>query len=321
MRLAVRTIMLLGLVAAAACYRDSGTGPLADGITRVFLTDADLPFDAVSRVEVYVTEIAASTQADTSASSGAWVPLAAPHRAFDLLALQRGATALVGEAQVPPGGYRAVRLSIDGDSSRIAWRAGGNARIRWPADGVFAVYARVDEPIAVPAEGLQLVIDFDAGESFSNAIADPLHDFLFVPFLRAVDRGATGTLRGTVRGDVGGDGVAEPVAAARVAVYRGNPSDQQSGWTLTATGRTDDAGSFVVGFLLAGTYIVHATAPAPLRLGSLTAAHVTIAAGQDVSLPLVLPHLSASSPVPTDADGSAFASATPQPADQSRSPR
>ena len=314
MRLAVRTIMLLGLVAGTACYRDSGTGPLADGITRVFLTDAGLPFDAVSRVEVYVTAIAASTQADTAASSDAWVPLALSRRSFDLLALQRGATALVGQAQLPPGDYRAVRLSINGDSSRIVWKTGGDARIRWPAGGEFTVHARVDEPIAVPPEGVQIVIDFDAGESFTNAIADPLHDFLFVPFLRAVDREATGTLRGTVRGDVVGDGVAQPVAAAQIAVYRGDPADPQSAWTLTATGRTDDAGTFVVGFLLAGTYIVHATPPAPMTLGSLTAAHVIIVAGHDVSLPLVLPHLSASSPAPTDAEGTTFASATPQPA-------
>jgi hypothetical protein len=321
MHLAVRTIMLLGLAAGVACYRDGGTEPLADGITRIFLTDAGFPFDAVSRVEVYVTEIAASTQADTTAGAGAWVRLAAPHRAFDLLALQHGTTALLGEVRLPAGDYRAVRLSIDGDSSRIVWTAGGEARVRWPAAGEFTVHARVDEAMAVPTEGTAIVIDIDVGTSFTNAIADPLHDFLFVPFLRAVVVEATGTLRGTVRGDVDGNGILDPVTGAGLAVYRGDAGDPPSAWTLTATGHTDGAGAFVLGFLLAGTYIVQADAPAELTLGSLTAAHVTVAAGQDVSLPLVLPRLGASAPDLTVDGGTAAAPATPQPAEQSRSPR
>lgn len=317
MRLAVRTIMLLGVVAGVACYQDGGTGPLADGITRIYLTDAGFPFEAVSRVEVYVTEIAASTQADTTAGVGAWVRLAAPHRAFDLLALQHGTTALLGETQLAPGDYRAVRISIDGDSSRIVWAGGNEARVRWPGAGEFTVHARVDEAMAVPAEGTRIVIDFDVGMSFTNALADPLHDFLYVPFLRAVDVGATGTLRGTVRGDVDGDGVPDPVARAGVAVYRGAAADPPDTWSLVATGHTDGAGAFVVGFLLAGTYIVQADAPAGLTLGSLTAAHVRIAAGADVSLRLVLPRLVATSAHPTGA----AAPAAPQPAVHSRSPR
>lgn len=312
--------MLLGFVAGVACYEDGGTEPLADGITRVFLTDAGFPFDAVSRVEVYVTEVAASTQ-DAGAGQGDWVRLAAPHRAFDLLALQHGTTALLGEAHLPPADYRAVRLTIDGDLSRVVWKGGGEARVRWPAEGEFPVHARVDEAMAVPVEGSRIVIDFDVGTSFTNALADPLHDFLFVPFLRAVDAGVTGTLRGTVRGDIDGDGIPDPVASAGVSVYRGAATEPPDTWTLVATGHTDGAGGFVVGFLLAGTYIVQADAPAGLTLGSQTAAHVRIAAGQDVSLPLVLPRIVATSPQPTGAEEPAIAPGGPQLADQSRSSR
>jgi hypothetical protein len=313
--------MLLGLATGVACYRDGGTEPLADGVTRIFLTDAGFPFEAVSRVEVYVTEIEASTQADTSAGEGTWVRLADPHRAFDLLTLQRGTTALVGEVRLAPGDYRSVRIWIDGDSSLVVWKGGGEARIRWPSSGEFAVQARVDQSISVPPEGTQIVIDFDVGESFTNVLADPLHDFLFAPFLRAVDVAATGTLRGTVRGDLDGDGVPDPVGGAAIAVYRGDPGGPSSAWTLTATGRTDSSGGYVVGYLLAGSYIVRADAPASGVLGSLTASHVTIAAGQDVSLPLVLPNLSATSLDLTEASGTAAAPATPQSAEQSRSPR
>jgi len=312
---AVRAVLLLGVVAGAACYQDGGTGPAADGVTRVFLTDAGFPFDAVSHVEVYVTEIAASTQADTSAGAGGWLIIESPRRRFDLLALQQGTTTLLGEAQIPAGEYRAVRLAIDCDSSRILWKDGGEARVRWPVSGELALHAVVEEPLAVPEGGAQLVVDFDVGRSFTDRLADPLHDFVFLPVLRAVNAAATGTLRGTVRGDLDGDDTLEPVRDAAITVYRGDPAQPSGTWSVTATGHTGADGSYVVAFLLAGSYIVQAEAPAAALLAPLTVAHVSVAAGDDVSLPLVLTPVGGASPAIGGADGVR----APQPLEQSRS--
>jgi len=303
------------VVAGTACYQDGGTGPAADGITRVFLTDAGFPFDAVSHVEVYVTEIAASTQADTSAGAGGWFTIERPRRRFDLLALQQGTTTLLGEAQLPAGDYLAVRLGIDGDSSRILWKDGGEARVRWPVSGELALHALVEAPLAVPEAGARLVVDFDVGRSFTTQLADPLHDFLFMPVVRAVNASATGTLRGTVRGDLDGDGAPEPVRDAAITVYRGDPAEPPGTWTLTATSHTGADGAFVVAFLLAGAYIVQAEPPATALLASLTVAHVSVAAGDDVSLPLLLSPVGGASP----AVGRAAGVRTPQPLEQSRS--
>jgi len=303
------------VVAGAACYQDGSTGPAADGVTRVFLTDAGFPFDAVSHVEVYVTEIAASTRADTSAGAGGWVTIESPRRRFDLLALQQGTTTLLGEAQIPAGDYLAVRLGIDCDSSRILWKDGGEARVRWPVKGELALHGLVEEPMAVPEGGAQLVIDFDVGRSFTDQLADPLHDFVFMPFLRAVNAAATGTLRGTVRGDPDGNGTLEPVRDAAITVYRGDPAEPPGTWSVTATGHTGGDGAFVVAYLLAGTYIVQAEAPAAPLLASLTVAHVSVAAGDDVSLPLVLTPVGGTSPTIGGADDILI----PQPLEQSRS--
>jgi len=266
------------------------------------LTDAGFPLDAVSHVEVYVTEIAASTQADTSAGAGGWVSIESPRRRFDLLALQQGAATLLGEAHIPAGDYLAVRLAIDCDSSRILWKDGGEARVRWPVNGELALHALVEEPLAVPEGGAQLVIDFDAGRSFTNQLADPLHDFAFMPFLRAVNAAATGALRGTVHGDLDGDGTLEPVRDAAITVYRGDPAQPPETWSVTATGHTGVDGAFVVAFLLAGSYIVRAEAPAATLLAALTVAHVSVAAGDDVSLPLVLSPVGGTSPTIGGAD-------------------
>jgi len=314
---AVRTIMLLGVMAGAGCYQDSGAGPAADGITRVFLTDAGFPFASVSRVEVYVTEIAASTRSDTAAGASGWTVIETPLRRFDLLALQQGTTTLLGAAQIPAGDYRAVRLSIDCDSSRIVWQGGREASVRWPVSGELALHALVEQPLAVSEGGAQLVIDFDVGRSFTNQLADPLHDFVFMPVIRAVNASATGNLRGTVRGDVHGDGAPERLPGAGITVFRGDPTQPPETWSVVATGHTDSSGVYVVAYLLAGGYIVLAEAPAAALLGSLTVSHVSVAPGQDVTLPLVLPALGGASPMPDRT----VRRVTPRSVEQSRSAR
>jgi len=101
--------LALGLAALAACNAaEIGPGPgLDQGKTSVFLTDAPFPFDSIVRVDIHVGEIALSPSADTSEGAPDWVVVAAPDRTFNLLDLQNGSTALLGEAVVPPGQYRA----------------------------------------------------------------------------------------------------------------------------------------------------------------------------------------------------------------------
>jgi len=52
-------------------------------------------------VNLYVVRIEASAQMDTTA--GTWVVFAEPRQSFDLLQLQQGTTALLGERRSPPG--------------------------------------------------------------------------------------------------------------------------------------------------------------------------------------------------------------------------
>ena len=88
-------------------------GPGGDGRTAVFLTDAPFPFDRIARVDIHIAEIGLSPQADTSQGPPGWITVAQPDRVFNLLDLQNGTTALLGEADVPPGQYRAVRVTFD----------------------------------------------------------------------------------------------------------------------------------------------------------------------------------------------------------------
>jgi hypothetical protein len=105
-----------------------------DGKTSVFLTDDPFPFDGVSRVDMHVVSIALALRADTSESAPPWVTVATPDRAFNLLDLQNGSTALLGDAVVPPGSYQAVRVVIDPDRSSITG-AGGHPITRTETPG------------------------------------------------------------------------------------------------------------------------------------------------------------------------------------------
>ena len=249
---------------AVACYRDL---TVPDGVPVVVrLADGSLPLADLDldRVEVYVAEIAASTTADTRPDDQGWRVVATPRQRFDLAAIRPGAATLLAEGGLPPGTYRAVRLTIDTDSSRITRLDGSAAQVRWPVEGDYPVHAVVEEPITVPsAGGLELVLALQIAQGLSPTV-DPLFDFVFFPVVRAVDAHATGGVAGLVLADGDGDGLAAPLANASVTVYRGDPLEPITFWRAVSSARSDGLGNYRIGFLLAGSYIVRVEAPAQL---------------------------------------------------------
>src|SRR5687768_10117576 len=93
----VLTAAALLVAAANACYRDDPLGGANGGRTRVLLTDAPFPYDSVARVDLYIVEIQATSEPDTMFLGQWWTRIAEPHRSFNLLDLQQGTTALIGE--------------------------------------------------------------------------------------------------------------------------------------------------------------------------------------------------------------------------------
>lgn len=289
--------MILSVAAAGlvlGCYEDAVFGPRqTQGTTRVFLTDAPLPFSSIDRVEVYVVEVSASTEDDFPADQQMWSRLAQPRRRFDLLQLQQSTLGLLGTVELAPDLYYSVRLTIDCDSSRVIWANGSEASVRWPAEGHLAIPALVEVPIAVPASGASIVVDFDLGQSLVSGLGDPLHDFLFTPVIRAVSATATGAVSGIIRGDADGDGLAEQLPNVELTVYRGEPGSFSDSWSIAATGRTDSLGTYTIGFLVPGAYTVDISTPLFLSLGTLIAHDVEIVAGKEFVLSVTLPATSA----------------------------
>lgn len=276
------------LLVPAAC--GDGTAPRThgDGSTSVLITDGPFPYDSLQSVNVYVVSIAASPAADTSAGAS-WVTIAEPHRAFNLLDLQSGRTALAGAAKIPAGEYKAVRVIIDTDSSSIVTKEGFSASIDWQSSaGRPVLYALVEHPVSVPEEGASIVIDFDVGRSFLCPI-EGCSSFIFSPVLRAVDAAATGSISGVARADSGGG-----VGHATITVFSDSAAPEGP-WRVVATGQTDDHGAYKIMYIPPGSYILRADAPplptfapgAPLSPGFRFHVVVTSGAeatGQDIVL-------------------------------------
>lgn len=256
-----------------------GTAPgggNGNGSTSVLLTDAPFPYDSLQSVNVYVVSIAASVTGDTTAGAP-WVTIAEPHRAFDMLDLQNGRTALAGAADIPAGEYKAVRMVIDTDSSSIITKDGLDASVDWQSSaGRPVLYALVERPVSVPEDGASIVIDFDVGRSFLCPI-EGCSSFIFSPVLRAVDEAATGSVSGTVRANGGA-----AVPHATITIF--TDSTQAPGpWFAMATGQTDDQGAYKIMYVPPGSYILRADPPAGSGLSAGFLFHVTVTAGEETA--------------------------------------
>jgi hypothetical protein len=250
---------LAGLMLAACTTSEIGpqSPNPSDGKTAVFLTDDPFPFDGISRVDVHVVDIAMSTQMDTTEASP-WVSVAHPDRAFNLLDLQNGSTALLGEAVVPPGQYRSVRLIFDPARSSMTTSDGvsitgtttpGAAGINWQAKGERPnLFSLVQEAMAIDQNGEDIVIDFDVGRSF---LYDGNGAFTFIPTLRAITRAGSGGVRGALTR--AGEG--SPIANAVVSIHYALDSLTSVG-PLLATTRSNAGGEFQALFLSPGRYDV-----------------------------------------------------------------
>jgi len=281
------------VVGLGVACENSPSGGSAGGnaVARVFLTDAPFPYDLVDRVEVYVVEIAASTQPDTGAdATQGWVTVARPRARFDLLQLQQGTTALVGEGVLPANHYRAVRLTLDADSSRVVLRDGRVASVDWQSTvPVFSLHALVESPIAVDSQaGADIVIDFDVGRSFVYGISFCC-DFIFIPWVRAVNAAATGAITGVVSADVDNDGGVEPLDNARITVSYGDPARRET-WLDWASGHTDAQGHYRIAYLRPGSYIVEIDAPGRPNIGSRLSFDVPVTPGLETPLSVSLPN-------------------------------
>ena len=287
-----RRATLAGFLAVAlslaGCYQDDTTvtaPPRLRPRITVRLTDAPFPYDSLHGVTIYVVRIEASTAQDSSGGDP-WAVITEPRKSFDLLALQQGTTALLGEGEMPAGRYHRVRMTIDTSLSSITWNDAAQtpAHVNWY--GQSSIYASVEYPVDVPTEGADIVLDFDVGRSFLYNFSSNNNAFDFNPILRAINSAAVGAIAGTVTQDSGG--TTRPVPNAQVDVYT-----DSVGYNLEATGRSDQAGHYKVGFLPPGSYLVKIAEPFIPSLEPVATPNVQVTAGGTATVSVTLPQAGA----------------------------
>lgn len=295
--MSARTLLVgagVALLLGGGCYEDEAvSAPKANGpLARVLLTDAPFPYDSVASVNVHIVRIEANAQPDTS-GGGEWEVIATPDSTFDLLKLQQGNTALLGQGELSGDLYRAIRMTINGDRSSVIWNNGSNAVVRWPWPGAgeITLHALVHEPFASwAADGagaeFEIVLDFDVGRSFLFDYYGP-REFTVLPWLRAVHAAFTGTIAGTVTSEYTGQ--ARPIKNANITVYAGDPSRSSSTWGVTATGRTDDQGRYRIAYVGDGTYIVRIEQPEYPFLAPVIRSGVVVTIGHTTTVSVALP--------------------------------
>ena len=285
----VRYVIAAALV--AGCYQDDTTLAPTQAVRpqiTVRLTDAPFPYDSLHSVTIYVDSIEASGQ---DSGGGQWVLITKPLKAFDLLALQQGTTALLGSGELPAGQYHQVRMTIDTTLSSITWNDAAQhaAQVNW--HGWSTIHAFVEYPVDVATQGADIVLDFDIGRSFLfNFYGNYVFDF--TPNLRAINSAAAGAIAGSVT--QGSGAATSPVPNAQVSVFEGSPSQPDSTWYLEATGRSDASGHYKVAFLPPETYIVRIEEPFLPYLDPVVTKNVQVTAAGTTRLSVLLPNAGSS---------------------------
>src|SRR5207253_405832 len=158
------------------------------------------------------------------------------------------------------------------------------AHVNWY--GRSSIYASVEYTVDVPTEGADIVLDFDVGRSFLYNFSSNNNAFDFNPILRAINSAAVGAIAGTVTQDSGG--TTRPVPNAQVDVYT-----DSVGYNLEATGRSDQAGHYKVGFLPPGSYLVKIEEPFIPSLEPVATPNVQVTAGGTATVSVTLPQAGA----------------------------
>ncbi|MEX0690419.1 MAG: DUF4382 domain-containing protein [Gemmatimonadales bacterium] len=269
-------LSLLALTGVAACGDSTGSGTAQ---LRIQITDAPLEYFASAEVTIGEVSIIPA--------DGAPVVVTDQGGTFDLLTLQNGVTAALGELAIEAGDYVELRLVVQSATVTLAdgltFTDGTTTRsLVVPSGAQTGIKIRLgsadgedDGALTITPGETILVVDFDVSQNFviQGAVDSPagIQGVLFTPLLRATVRDQAGSIAGTVT-DASG-----PVENATVRAVREETDTEGTDTTAEVTAVTMEDGSYVLRFLAPGTYTVTVD-------GSAAAAQtVTVGEGQDVT--------------------------------------
>jgi hypothetical protein len=244
MRSSIRYVGLGLVLVAAACSSDNSTGGSGTGTVEIRLTDA--PSDDFESATIFVSQVSLQP-GDANASA---VVVSSTKASFDLLTLQNGVTAELGQSSVPTGTYSQVRMIVD--SARVVLKSGNTfsdgsttAILKVPSGSESGLKINFSTPLSVTAGQTVLLVDFDLSQSFvfQGPRSHP-NSVLLKPVVHATALNVAASISGTIT----------PVTSA-ATVYAISGTD-----TVQTTSANATTGAYTLSFLPPGTYVVAAKA-------------------------------------------------------------
>lgn len=228
----------------AAC--EGGAGPQMSRVS-VRLTDA--PGPALASAQVWISKVYLIGQDGTSRFTITETPAE-----YDLLSLQNGVTALLGDQLIPAGDYESLRMIVD--SARVTLEAPttftngtDTATMKVPSGPQTGLKVVFGGPVHIAPGQTDLVVDFDVLRSFVflGTPSSP-SGVLFKPVLHGVVTDQAGSIAGT----------SSPAAANGVVVATTNGGAD----TIGAAIADPSTGAYAILFLPPATYEVSDSATA-----------------------------------------------------------
>lgn len=245
-------VALLPLALLAGCSNDNDETAPGSGTMTVRMTDAPATVQAVNLV---VTEVSARVAEGQPDSLSGWQVLSTGSKTYNLMNLQNGTFATIGQALIPAGTYTQVRLklgagstiTVDGTTYPLTVPSGLQSGLK--LNGSFLVTS---------GGSTDVVLDFDASRSIIQTGAG---QYLLKPVVRLMSSSSAGAIRGVVQ-----------PSTATTTIYATQGAD-----TL-ATALTNTSGAFTMSVLNPGTYTVRFHPTTGYR--DTTVANVLVSAGQ-----------------------------------------
>jgi hypothetical protein len=204
LRLILSSVAIGGAALGIACSSDSTSPANGPGTMVVRLTDAPFLTDSLKSVDIFVVRVDARTTdadsatadhalTDDSSSTGGWKTIATPNASFNLLSLQNGVSATIGQADLPAGTYNGFRFIIDPTKSSVTLKGGkvlsgtSSPNITFPSASRSGIKIVLAQPVTITSGTTTvLLIDFNVNNSFvmrGNSIDK--NGLLFKPVIKA----------------------------------------------------------------------------------------------------------------------------------------
>ena len=162
---------------------------LSSATSRVRLHLTDAPGPDIESAMVWISRAYLIAGSDSGSDSTGRVIVTDEPQEYDLLELQDGITALLGDAEVPAAEYSQLRLVVDSARLTLAdgftFADGSTTRsLKVPSGGQSGIKVSFPGKLDL-TEDVDVVVDFDVAQNFvfQGPPARP-HDVLFTPHLK-----------------------------------------------------------------------------------------------------------------------------------------